>query len=184
MRVLFAILLLASMLESSQALAHSRLKPSADIKPRSTDPGIKTGPCGGFPRSASPIVLTAGQVINVTWEETIHHPGRYEFYFAAAGDKNFVLLKTVQNRSTTNESNQFSTKITLPNQACAACTFQLIQVMTENPDNPTSYYSCADMKLNATPAPQPGPNPVQPSPSMPAPAPMPAPVDCDPGQKV
>lgn len=154
MRMIFFVLLFVS----SVAGAHSRLKPTAEIKTRSTDPGVKTGPCGGYAKVA-PAVLTGGQTITVTWEETIHHPGRFEFYFSQAGESAFQLLKSVENtQNDTNVPHQYSTQVTLPNVTCDSCTFQMIQVMTENPAMPTNYYSCADMQLKAagsgaTPAP-------------------------------
>lgn len=151
------MIILALLLVSSVAGAHSRLKATTEIKTRSTDPGIKTGPCGLYPKVA-PAILTSGQTITVTWEETIYHPGRFEFYFSQAGETNFQLLKSVENtQNNTAVPHQYSTTVTLPNVACDSCTFQMIQVMTENPAAPTNYYSCADMQLkgasSATPAP-------------------------------
>jgi hypothetical protein len=102
----------------------------------------------------------AGQTITVDWEETIYHPGRFEFYFSESGDQNFVLLKTVQN----NQNNQilphqFSTTLTLPNVVCQECTLQMIQVMLENPAAPSNYYSCGDMELKSNGLPPPTPTP-------------------------
>lgn len=152
--ILFALLFV-----SSVAGAHSRLKASTGINTRGTDPGVKTGPCGLYPK-VTPAVLTSGQTLTVTWEETIHHPGRFEFYFSQAGEANFQLLKTVENtQNDNNVPHQYSTTVTLPNVTCDSCTFQMIQVMTENPAAPTNYYSCADMQLKAagtgTPTPAP-----------------------------
>lgn len=132
---------------STDVLAHSRLKASDMIKIRGTNPGIKVGPCGGLARVA-PAVINPGSTITVYWEETVYHPGRFEFYFSEAGDSNFVLLKTIQNNSAgTPLPHQFNTTLTLPNKTCDACTLQMIQVMTENPAAPTNYYSCSDMQL-------------------------------------
>lgn len=142
-------LILVLLFVSSVAGAHSRLKATTEVQTRSTDPGVKTGPCGLYPKVA-PAILKPGQAINVQWEETIHHPGRFEFYFSQAGDANFQLLKTVENtQNDTNVPHQYSTIVILPNVSCDACTFQMIQVMTENPAAPTNYYSCADMQLKA-----------------------------------
>lgn len=170
MKTLFALTLL--LLTGSWSHAHSRLKASNEIKIRSTDPGIKTGPCGGVARAAQPAVLTPGQTITVNWEETIYHPGRFEFYFSAGGDKDFTLLKSVpNNQNNANTPHQFSTTLTLPNVSCDACTFQMIQVMAENPANPTYYYSCSDMQLKAT---NNNPNPTV----TPTPTPTPIVDDC------
>lgn len=140
--------------------AHARWTLNGTLTPRSTNAGIKTGPCGGFQRIATPKVFQAGSSINVEWEETINHPGRFEIYFSPADDANFVLLKTIID---TKNGGLSSTSITLPNTACTACTLQLIQVMTENPDSPSLYYSCADIQLtepssNTTPTTTPNPS--------------------------
>ena len=161
-----SLLVISLMLFSSLGHAHARLKANPAIKIRSTSDGIKTGPCGGLPRSATPAVLTAGQTVTVEWEETIYHPGQFEIYFSAANDQNFSLLKTIpQDQNNQNLPHQFSTTITLPNVACQACTLQLIQVMLENPNVPTYYYSCADMQLTASSTtittPTPAPTPAQ-----------------------
>jgi hypothetical protein len=158
-----SFILVALILLSSWASAHSRLKESDVIKIRSTNPGVKTGPCGGFARAATPAVLIPGQTITVNWEETIYHPGRFEFYFSSAGDQNFTLLKTVENNQNNgNVPHQFTTTLTIPNVTCQNCTIQMIQVMLENPANPTYYYSCADSQVKsatipATPTPTPVP---------------------------
>jgi hypothetical protein len=148
--VKFYFLVCSLLCLSSISLAHSRLKASDAVKIRGTDPGVKVGPCGGLARVAQPAVLTPGSVITVNWEETIYHPGRFEFYFSQGGDKDFVLLKTINNNSAgTPVPHQFTTTVVLPNAPCDACTLQMIQVMTENPAMPTNYYSCADVQLKA-----------------------------------
>ena len=146
----------------SEASAHSRLKPSTGVVPRSTNPGLKVGPCGGIARTATPANLMAGQQLTVTWEETIQHPGRYEFYFSAAGDLNFQLLSKVDDvqDNPANLPHQYTTTITLPFISCTDCTLQMIQVMTENPANPTYYYSCADILMTGGPTPIPTPTPA------------------------
>lgn len=175
MKIVFIICCFISsvMAFSSISFAHSRLKASDMIKIRGNDPGVKVGPCGNLPRVAQPAVLNPGSTITVYWEETIYHPGRFEFYFSEAGDQNFVLLKSIPNTSAgTPLPHQFNTTLTLPNKTCTACTLQMIQVMTENPNNPTNYYSCADMQLKATTT------TPDPTPTDPTPAPTPADPDC------
>lgn len=142
---MFAIALVAT-----PASAHFRLKPTNEVAIRSQQTGLKTGPCGNQPRLASYPTLTAGQSFVVTWEETIQHPGRYEFSLSTGNDQNFVLLATVPD--TQDERNdlphQYSTTLTLPaGVTCDACTLQAIQVMTDVPTNPTNYYSCADLHI-------------------------------------
>ena len=60
-----------------KVLAHSRLKDSGSLIPRSADPGIKLGPCGPAAKNVNPPAFAPGQSITVNWEETINHPGRY-----------------------------------------------------------------------------------------------------------
>lgn len=159
-----------------KVFAHARLKTSGALVPRSTDPGIKAGPCGGVARLAAPAVYAPGTTITVNWEETINHPGRFEFYFSQAGDANFGTPIAVRNKLAAENAaivgtnyRQYSASITLPNVTCTDCTLQMIQVMTEtNP--PSLYYACADVRLQAG-APMPAPAPVP----NPAPAPAPAP---------
>lgn len=177
-KTLFAVLSLC-VLFSSQGLAHSRLKATASVAPRSTDPGIKeaNAPCGPNPR-VTPKVFAPGSTITVDWEETINHPGQYEFYFSAANDANFVLLKTVVDTQDAGivgtAYHQYSTTITFPaGVSCDNCTLQMIQLMTDrNP--PTRYFSCADVRLTATPNVPPAPAP------MPTPAPTPSPTPTTP----
>lgn len=151
-KLIFALILLTPLAE-----AHTRLKASTGVLPRSMNAGIKTGPCGAYPKSLNPPTLTGGQQLTVTWEETIDHPGRYEIYFSEANDTNFVLLQTIPDVQGGTLPHQYSSTVTLPDVNCTTCTLQLIQVMTENPANPSLYYSCADMNLIAS-----SPNPVPP----------------------
>lgn len=155
------------LLAPSFAFAHARLKASNNIVIRSNNAGIKTGPCGGVARAAIPADLVGGQKVTVNWEETIQHPGRYEFYFSESGDTNFKLLATVVDTQDDSATlpHQYSVELTMPDISCTACTLQMIQVMTENPANPRNYYSCADIKLTST-------TPVPPVPPTP-------PEDCN-----
>lgn len=179
--LLFCSLFAATSFSASFALGHARLKPSAGVNPRSTNAGIKSGPCGGLAR-VTPAMLTSGQKLTVTWEETIQHPGRFEFYFSSANDQNFTLLATVpdiQDNSAT-LPHQYSVELTLPSVTCTDCTLQMIQVMTENPASPSLYFSCADMQLSSTgtpPGPTPTPSPTPPPTTVPPPGP-PMPADC------
>lgn len=163
-----------------KVFAHARLKANGVISPRVNamgvnDPGVKVGPCGGFARLA-PTVFAPGSTINLAWEETIDHPGRFEFYFSTANDANFQLLKTVNDDQNAGVAlpHQYTTTVTLPNVTCTDCTLQMIQVMTEVPASPSYYYSCTDIRLQAgAPAPTPVPTPV------PTPQPTPQP-NCKP----
>lgn len=158
---------------SETAFAHARILSTVNLKARSTSSALKTAPCGGVGRTATPVVLAAGSVLVVNWEETVDHPGRFEFSFSAAGDNNFVPIKsgtgadsTVidSQNGTAGLPHQYSTTLTVPAANCSACTIRLIQVMTEN-NPPSLYYSCADVQVTGgtsepvTPTPPPGTTP-------------------------
>ncbi len=151
-----------------KVFGHARIKPVGTFVPRSTNPGVKIGPCGADAKNLNPPTYTPGQVINVQWEETIDHPGRYEFYFSSANDTfPATPMMTVQDAQNAGVAlpHQYNANITLPNVTCTGCSLQLVQVMTEtNP--PSLYFACVDFKLQAagttptpTPAPAPAPGP-------------------------
>jgi hypothetical protein len=145
------------------SFGHARIKSSAALIPRSSSDGLKTGPCGGVPRTNSAKTFAPGETITLNWEETINHPGQFEFYFSLANDVNFTLLKTVvdDKDSTTDLPHQYSTTLTLPNVSCDQCTLQMIQLMTDrNP--PTRYYSCSDIVLSGDTSKTPPPSPTPP----------------------
>jgi hypothetical protein len=144
------------MTPSDRAEAHARIAVGSNLPPRSTSPGLKTAPCGGVIRTNIPTILQAGTTMTVSWEETINHPGQFEFSFSKKNDLGFTPMKLstdvdaviIDTQNGTNDlPHQFSATIKIPTENCAACTIRLIQVMTENPDNPTYYYSCADVQI-------------------------------------
>jgi hypothetical protein len=161
--------ILGFLIFASPALGHARWLTTGTTPPRSSSSGLKSGPCGGVTRTANPTELVAGQTLTLQWEETIDHPGWYIISFDPAGESSFqnnVLIAMhpdVQNSNTL--PHQYSAQITVPNTPCETCTLQMIQVMTEDPNNPRNYYSCADIRIVANgpvqqPAPTPGPNRV------------------------
>lgn len=157
MKVITQILLLTLLsLVSSLLWAHARLDTEGVVPPRSANAGIKTGPCGADP-VGTPTPFHAGSTIIVSWVETIDHPGEYRLSFSPANDANFVLLGNpipdTQDDGLT--PHYYSTTVTLPEEPCAQCTLQLIQVMTDrNP--PTNYYSCATIAIIPVDQPLPG----------------------------
>lgn len=153
--------ILSLLLNATVAHGHAGFVANTQVVPRSADTGLKTAPCGGILRTSSPTQLEPGATITVNWQETINHPGRFEFYFSQAGETNWQLLKTVQDTLDDNAvPHNYSTTITLPNVQCTDCTLQMIQVMTENPALPSYYYSCADIRMGtqSVPSPPPGNN--------------------------
>ena len=138
----------------SLVLAHSlMLMPTS----RSVE-AEKVGPCGGLPPSSQPLVLSVGQELRVEWEEYIDHPGYYQILFSFADDEEFFMLRDhIEDvpLSGGETSNFYSTTVTLPSTPCENGTLQLIQVMTENPEQPRLYFACTDIRLVEEPAPEP-----------------------------
>ena len=143
-------------LASGQAGAHALWKLDGTVPPRNTDlfSNLKTGPCGGLPRGTNPAVFRPGQTITVQWVESINHKGYFQIFFSPANDTGFVQLgadipDTQDGPLAPGQVHEYSASITLPNVTCTDCTLQLIQVMLDNPGNPSFYYSCADIRLAA-----------------------------------
>jgi len=146
------ILILVAILYTDLANAHSRFALNSATPPRSDNSGIKTGPCGGYPRSTTPAVFTPGQQITVQWEETINHPGYFRIAFSPADDLDFdanVLYQVDDNQNDSQVPHFYTANITLPNTPCQTCSLQLIQYMTEVTP-PNLYYSCADIQIIST----------------------------------
>lgn len=157
------------------ALAHARwfapgtMVPSNTmLVPRTANSNLKSFPCGGVARTAQSAVLYKGTTVKLKFEETIEHPGKYVIYFSQANDANFTLLMdnipdiaqplAVQNGVTV--PRVYEVDVPVPNVDCAACTLQLVQVMT---GSATLYHSCADIRIQAAPVgpvPSPSPAPV------------------------
>ncbi|MBI4600588.1 MAG: hypothetical protein HY721_01370 [Planctomycetes bacterium] len=110
----------------------------------------KTGPCGGLPRGDEPLVLEAGQDLEVVWDEYVDHPGYYRLLFSMGGDRGFFpLLDGIPDEKPPPGEGtvRYTATVKLPDAPCDACTLQLIQVMTEIPSSPRLYFSCADVRL-------------------------------------
>lgn len=142
-----------ALVASTTAYAHARWLTTGGLKARSTDTGLKVSPCGGKTAvEANRKAFTAGETVEVHWEETINHTGHFRIAFSPANDEGFddhVLKADIpddQNGSISGPSDyhQFSTTITIPSTNCESCTLQLIQFMAESG---TNYYSCADIKI-------------------------------------
>ena len=134
---------------SFEGLAHTRLLPAGNTPPRSNSSGLKSGPCGGIAKGTPQATFNAGQIVKVQWEETIDHPGYFEISISSDNDQTFTLLTTVQD--TLNDGNtphRYEVDVQLPaGLNCNNCTIQMVQWMTENPANPTPYFSCADITI-------------------------------------
>lgn len=158
---------------SSAGFGHARWKMGSKVSPpRENSTGLKSSPCGGVARTATPIEYKPGQQLTVEFEETINHLGYYEIRFLPANDSPagmadnlLLMIPDNQNNPIANaQYHQFTANITLPNTKCETCTLQLIQVMQDNGPNggDSFYYSCSDIKLVDNP--QPPKPPVTPAP--------------------
>ena len=133
----------------SSAMAHARWVIGSVTPPRTTDTGLKIEPCGGKPRTTRSTIFSAGQTIEVEFQETVNHPGHYRIAFSPADDLNFDSYVLVDNIPDTTNTGSYTQEITIPMQVCSACTLQLIQVMTtsSNPLPGDYYYSCSDIQI-------------------------------------
>ena len=133
----------------TSVLAHARWVIGSVTPPRTNDTGLKVDPCGGKPRTARSTIFSAGQTIEVEFEETVNHPGHYRIAFSPADDLNFDSYVLVDNIPDTTNTGSYKQEITIPMQICSACTLQLIQVMTTNtnPQPGDYYYSCTDIQI-------------------------------------
>lgn len=134
------------------AFGHARL---VSPPPRTTTIG-KTPPCAGAPRTSTPTVLTAGQILQVDWVEIVDHPGHYELAISLANDQNFTTLPGMGNIPDRPfepgaTQNDYSTLIQVPSTPCDACTLQLIQFMSDHAPGSQYYYSCTDIRIVAAP---------------------------------
>lgn len=146
-------------ISSPTAEAHTRWKEGSAVSaPRNSNSGLKTAPCGGVPKSNNVKNYSAGQSVTLEFEETINHPGRFEVYLLDANDKRvpgvpspLAKLEDTQNDPIQNGVfHQFKIQFQVPAVDCPQCAFQLIQVMTDNPNAPSNYYSCTDISIKAT----------------------------------
>ncbi len=113
-------------------------------------------PCGtaSTTRSDNPVVLIAGETLDVNFEETISHSGTFQLNFSEAGLVNFVNLTTLTDDATAlaGSSNQYQfTGVQVPNTPCTDCTLQFIQDM----GGLSPYKSCVDIIITTADAPPP-----------------------------
>lgn len=125
--------------------------------PRNNDDGLKVGPCGNVAPTDSPTVLTAGDIIEVSWLETVEHPGYYRIAFSPGGDLGYddhVLADDIPDIVCSAPPCHYSHSVTLPGEPCTGCSLQLIQYMgRQAPYSP--YFSCADLELVSPDEPDP-----------------------------
>jgi hypothetical protein len=154
------------------ASAHIALR---SPKPRTVAETGQKGPppCGNVTPNPNPQRYRPGETIMVEWDETVGHAGHFRIAFGPAGT-DFPAPVTKNDTSTTlpifldgidekptgagGSGTTHRRMITFPSQPCAACTLQVIQIMTVDPPyNPGPrediYYQCADIVLEGAPIP-------------------------------
>jgi MYXO-CTERM domain-containing protein len=160
-----AVLGLAALLVTGTASAHIKLRSPT---PRDPNNPLKSAPCGPATttRGSTVTMLTSGQKITLSWDETIQHPGHYRIAFdddgndftdptsftdIAAANKDLgngviVLLDGIMDKT----SKAYTAEVTLPDIECNNCTLQLIQVMTDKApygNGDDIYHECANLVL-------------------------------------
>lgn len=146
----YFLVLMMTAFYSSNGFCHARLLPGGNTPPRSGDTNLKTGPCGGIPKTTPVASFNSGQTITLQWEETINHPGYFDFFISSDNDQTFTHLKRVEDDQNNRETlpHRYETTLELPTGLiCDNCTIQMIQQMTENPSNPRPYFSCSDIEI-------------------------------------
>jgi hypothetical protein len=160
---LLTALLLAVALLPMLVNSHSRW---ACPKPRSSDTGIKQGPCGSFDTdkmsNISTLVIKPGPLV-VQWEESIAHTGA-PFRIALSSDgrdtdtsvsSSCVLLDHIPHNDKsdpvyTNESTYtlYSMTIDIPDVQCNRCSLHLVNPMTDkiDADGAPAGKGCTDPK--------------------------------------
>ncbi|MBY0472203.1 lytic polysaccharide monooxygenase [bacterium] len=156
------LVVLALALYAQDVFAHANILAGSAIPPRNTLAN-KTGPCGVARNVGTQTTtnLTPGQTLTITFQETIDHPGYYQIWFSPnADDSGMVLLRdNIPDIQGGAMPHNYSTTVTVPSTPCANCTIRMIQVMAENPNVPTYYYSCSNVQIAAVAGPSPSPSP-------------------------
>jgi hypothetical protein len=171
---------------SRPAAAHFTLtKPASWLKEDAAGGPQKGGPCGPgglddvkpIPVSGAVTEFHVGETVEVTWTDTVAHPGHFRIALATNRDdlKNPTIaqdnscnydeskvpmtasgnvladgiLFRSRNGFNARAGKMFSYTVTLPNQPCDKCTLQVMQIM-ENDIKALSncyYFHCADIRI-------------------------------------
>lgn len=146
---IFFVLPIMYVLSCGTVQAHARWVIGSITPPRTDSPGLKDNPCGGVVRTTRSTIFSAGQTIEVQFEETVNHNGYFRIAFSPADDLNFDSYVIVPNIPDTTNTGVYKHQITLPLEPCATCTLQLIQYMVTSTST-SNYYSCSDIQITST----------------------------------
>jgi len=151
--------------------AHSRF---ACPTPRSSDPGIKNGPCGNQTNDfTGPIMVIAPGPMTIVWEEAVfHHGAPWRFSLSNLDNDTVacVLLDhvphndypaNIPNISDNSTYVKYYITLIIPDVKCARCALQLANPMTDKIPNGTYctdpygscasvYHSCANVQITGS----------------------------------
>jgi len=130
---------------------------------RSTDPGLKSYPCGGIGPGTQITTIAPGN-FTVVWEETISHTGAPYVIAISYGDDNHPLLlaDNIPNNPLGATPKKYAFTIVIPDIACDKCTLEMYNPMTDSLPSGTTctyppgsanqclavYHACADIKIS------------------------------------
>jgi Lytic polysaccharide mono-oxygenase, cellulose-degrading len=152
------------------ARAHFNLmSPPANAAQNNTGDPQKAPPCGGGATNNVVTTVKAGEMLKVSWRETVYHPGHYRISLSA-NTADFVdpvvtgancgraaiqnppvmpVLADGVNVKSTQSNLMYENMVKIPeNFTCEKCTLQVIQFMTQH-GAPCFYYHCATLKVTA-----------------------------------
>jgi hypothetical protein len=158
------VLAIALSLEVS-AQAHIQLTSPA-ARYRQDNSGLKTAPCGSGTATGTVTDLTPGQMLTVSWKESIAHAGHYRIALASS-ESTFVEPTSLEIPTTLPDwvladgitdktgTSTYSYEVKLPDRECPSCVLQLLQVMSTGTDGTNTgpfsgvYHACADLHIAA-----------------------------------
>ena len=156
------LLIVVSLVGLQIATAHADIQLAFPLQRYSDQ---KNGPCGhaNDTRSETINIFAPGEIITVSWDETVNHPGHFRIAFDDDGHDAFQDPLSENTCDTTApiladciidlpDGGGTSYDITLPDIECENCTLQVIQVITDKlpfGDGNDIYYQCADLALRA-----------------------------------
>lgn len=120
------------------------------------------GPCG-VAKTNNPTTISAGSTLNVTWTETINHPGCFVFDVSTDNDVTWQQLAVLAHKTSPATPRPYTGQVQIPATAtCTNCTFRMRQMMLGTDTEPcppaviptgATYYSCADVTITGPAAP-------------------------------
>lgn len=134
-----------------------RMNTRDDVKFTNPNPTAQTvpdnpGPCSTFTTPMTTrLQYVAGQTINVSFSETINHPGRFIVQFSPGGGQGFWSpANQLANVADTQSGGVRTLPVRLPTTPCDTCMMRVLQQMDDQPGE--FYVQCFDITLTA-PAP-------------------------------